>query len=127
MALKNFFQFKSTYFRFRLHLKKVIIFLLILIYASLLYNYIVKIIRKGQILEPMIKNKNSYIQTGIETNRRIAVLVLVCNRVTVTRTLDQIFKYRPNAKSFPVILSQDCGDKGKGVSSLVRQKYDEKI
>lgn len=75
----------------------------------------------------MIKNKNSYIENGIETNRRIAVLVLVCNRVTVTRTLDQIFKYRPNAKSFPVILSQDCGDKGKGVSSLVRQKYDEKI
>ena len=40
---------------------------------------------------------------------KIAVLMIACNRVEVARALDQLFKYRPS-DSFPVILSQDCGD-----------------
>ncbi|KAG8249968.1 mannosyl (alpha-1,3-)-glycoprotein beta-1,2-N-acetylglucosaminyltransferase [Homalodisca vitripennis] len=38
----------------------------------------------------------------------IAVLVLACNRVTVTRCLDQLIKYRANSRLFPIIVSQDC-------------------
>ncbi|KAL1140404.1 hypothetical protein AAG570_000336, partial [Ranatra chinensis] len=38
----------------------------------------------------------------------IAVLVFACNRVTVSRCLDQLLKYRPNAEHFPIIVSQDC-------------------
>ncbi|XP_014672853.1 PREDICTED: alpha-1,3-mannosyl-glycoprotein 2-beta-N-acetylglucosaminyltransferase-like [Priapulus caudatus] len=41
----------------------------------------------------------------------IAVLVFSCNRPTVSRNLDQLIKYRPSATSFPIIVSQDCGDK----------------
>ncbi|XP_046681955.1 alpha-1,3-mannosyl-glycoprotein 2-beta-N-acetylglucosaminyltransferase-like [Homalodisca vitripennis] len=38
----------------------------------------------------------------------IAVLVFACNRVTVTRCLDQLIKYRPDSRLFPIIVSQDC-------------------
>ncbi|XP_054257252.1 alpha-1,3-mannosyl-glycoprotein 2-beta-N-acetylglucosaminyltransferase-like [Macrosteles quadrilineatus] len=38
----------------------------------------------------------------------IAVLVLACNRVTVTRCLDQLLKYQPDPAFFPIIVSQDC-------------------
>ncbi|XP_018327378.1 alpha-1,3-mannosyl-glycoprotein 2-beta-N-acetylglucosaminyltransferase [Agrilus planipennis] len=39
----------------------------------------------------------------------IAVLVIACNRVTVSRCLDQLLKHRPNSDQFPIIVSQDCG------------------
>ncbi len=110
--------------------------MLILVYASILY-YLVKVTRKGQIIEKFntqtIKNEKlettqlSDIQNEAQNNKVIAVLVLVCNRETVTRTLDEIFKHRPSTESFPVILSQDCGHEGKGVNSLVRRKYGENI
>ena len=38
----------------------------------------------------------------------IAVLLFACNRVTVKRNLDQLIKFRPNASSFPIVVSQDC-------------------
>ena len=38
-----------------------------------------------------------------------AVLVIACNRPTVKRCLDLILQYRPSAKHFPIIVSQDCG------------------
>lgn len=38
----------------------------------------------------------------------IAVLVFACNRVTITRCLDQLLKYRPSAEQFPIIVTQDC-------------------
>lgn len=42
-----------------------------------------------------------------EETEVIAVLVLACNRVTVTRTLNQVMRYRPSKRRFPVIVSQD--------------------
>lgn len=38
----------------------------------------------------------------------IPVLVLACNRVTVSRCLDMLIKYRPSIDKFPIIVSQDC-------------------
>lgn len=43
-------------------------------------------------------------------DERIVVVVMACNRVSITRALDRIFTYLP-ATNFPVILSQDCGDR----------------
>lgn len=143
MALKALLPAVRDYFTFRLRLKKVSILLLILVYASILY-YLVKATRKGQVIEKfytqtirhiddreslsdLVLNKSSDIQNEAQNNKVIVVLVLVCNRMTVTRTLDAIFKYRPSRESFPVILSQDCGDGGKGVNSHVRRKYGETI
>ncbi len=40
-----------------------------------------------------------------------AVLVIACNRPTVSRCLDQIFKYKPKSIDIPVVVSQDCGHK----------------
>lgn len=37
-----------------------------------------------------------------------AVLVIACNRPTVKRCLDLLLEYRPSAKQFPIIVSQDC-------------------
>ena len=43
----------------------------------------------------------------------IAVLVLACNRESfVKRVLDKLLDLRPSAQSFPIIVSQDCGDQG---------------
>ncbi|KAI5099140.1 alpha-1,3-mannosyl-glycoprotein 2-beta-N-acetylglucosaminyltransferase isoform X1, partial [Silurus meridionalis] len=39
----------------------------------------------------------------------IPILVMACNRVTVTRCLDKLIKYRPSPELFPIIVSQDCG------------------
>jgi hypothetical protein len=38
----------------------------------------------------------------------IAVLVFACNRVTVSKCIDQLLKYRPSRERFPIIVSQDC-------------------
>lgn len=37
---------------------------------------------------------------------RIPVLVFACNRVSVSKCLDNLLKYRPNAHQFPIIVSQ---------------------
>nr|XP_023025074.1 alpha-1,3-mannosyl-glycoprotein 2-beta-N-acetylglucosaminyltransferase-like [Leptinotarsa decemlineata] len=39
---------------------------------------------------------------------KIPVLVFACNRVTVTRCLDNLIQYRPDPDQFPIIVSQDC-------------------
>lgn len=39
----------------------------------------------------------------------LPVLVLACDRSTVRRCLDALLRYRPSARRFPVIVSQDCG------------------
>lgn len=44
----------------------------------------------------------------LHSSSAIAVLVFACNRVTVTRCLDQLLKYRPDPNLFPIIVSQDC-------------------
>ena len=38
----------------------------------------------------------------------IPVLVFACNRVTVSKCLDELVKYRPNPDQFPIIVSQVC-------------------
>ncbi|XP_070499162.1 alpha-1,3-mannosyl-glycoprotein 2-beta-N-acetylglucosaminyltransferase [Chironomus tepperi] len=40
----------------------------------------------------------------------IPVLVIACNRVSISRSLDLLIKYRPNREQFPIVISQDCGD-----------------
>eukprot|EP00096_Caligus_rogercresseyi_P012060 TRINITY_DN4945_c0_g1_i1.p1 TRINITY_DN4945_c0_g1~~TRINITY_DN4945_c0_g1_i1.p1 ORF type:complete len:440 (-),score=93.96 TRINITY_DN4945_c0_g1_i1:726-2045(-) len=39
----------------------------------------------------------------------IPVLLFACNRVSVSRAIDLLLKYRNNSKKFPLIVSQDCG------------------
>ncbi|CAG0883120.1 unnamed protein product [Darwinula stevensoni] len=38
----------------------------------------------------------------------IPILVIACNRVSVSKCLDGLFKSRPSAEQFPIIVSQDC-------------------
>ncbi|NXP41507.1 MGAT1 acetylglucosaminyltransferase, partial [Leiothrix lutea] len=47
--------------------------------------------------------------TEVEELPVIPVLVLACDRSSVRRCLDKILRYRPSARRFPVIVSQDCG------------------
>lgn len=37
---------------------------------------------------------------------RIPVVVFACNRISVSKCLDNLLKYRPNAHQFPIIVSQ---------------------
>ncbi|XP_078330454.1 alpha-1,3-mannosyl-glycoprotein 2-beta-N-acetylglucosaminyltransferase-like [Crassostrea virginica] len=39
------------------------------------------------------------------------ILLIACDRTTVSRSLDLLIKYNPNKKRFPIIVSQDCGHK----------------
>ncbi|NXC31308.1 MGAT1 acetylglucosaminyltransferase, partial [Campylorhamphus procurvoides] len=39
----------------------------------------------------------------------LPVLVLACDRSSVQRCLDRLLRFRPSARRFPVIVSQDCG------------------
>nr|XP_022303833.1 alpha-1,3-mannosyl-glycoprotein 2-beta-N-acetylglucosaminyltransferase-like isoform X1 [Crassostrea virginica] len=41
----------------------------------------------------------------------IPILLIACDRTTVSRSLDLLIKYNPNKKRFPIIVSQDCGHK----------------
>lgn len=70
-----------------------------------------------------IPNNNNF------DNRKavIGVLVLFCDRATVTRTLDQLVKYRPSPKTFPIVVSQDCGLRGNKIKKMLRAKYDRKV
>lgn len=54
-----------------------------------------------------LKQWKKEIDDAREKPEVIAVLVLACNRVTVTRTLNQVMRYRPSTQRFPVIVSQD--------------------
>ncbi|XP_072020014.1 alpha-1,3-mannosyl-glycoprotein 2-beta-N-acetylglucosaminyltransferase-like [Amphiura filiformis] len=42
----------------------------------------------------------------------IPVLVIACNRApAITRSLNTLIENRPSAEQFPIVVSQDCGDK----------------
>ncbi|CAG7725608.1 unnamed protein product [Allacma fusca] len=62
-----------------------------------------------------------------QTKPVICVLVLACNRPSVKRCLDSVFKYRVLTPSvnFPVIVSQDCGSHPE--TTQVIKSYGDKI
>ncbi|KAF7265362.1 alpha-1,3-mannosyl-glycoprotein 2-beta-N-acetylglucosaminyltransferase [Rhynchophorus ferrugineus] len=53
-------------------------------------------------------NLNNENQQSEFQNVQLPVLVIACNRITVTRCLDELLKYRPSAEKFPIFVSQDC-------------------
>ncbi|XP_075166951.1 alpha-1,3-mannosyl-glycoprotein 2-beta-N-acetylglucosaminyltransferase [Haematobia irritans] len=54
----------------------------------------------------------------------IPVLVFACNRVSISKCLDNLIKYRPNTEQFPIIVSQDCGDEA---TRNVILSYDQQV
>lgn len=50
----------------------------------------------------------------------LPILMIACDRTTVSRSLDILLKYRPSAKQFPIVVSQDCGHEP---TSVVIQSY----
>ncbi|XP_033725475.1 alpha-1,3-mannosyl-glycoprotein 2-beta-N-acetylglucosaminyltransferase-like isoform X1 [Pecten maximus] len=50
----------------------------------------------------------------------LPILMIACDRVSVSRSLDQLLKYRTSPERFPIIVSQDCGHQA---TSDVIQKY----
>lgn len=66
-----------------------------------------KLISNAQRILEVKKNASSsksFIK-GLQENK-IPVLVFACNRVTVTRCLDNLIRYRPDPDRFPIIVSQ---------------------
>ncbi|XP_030375405.1 alpha-1,3-mannosyl-glycoprotein 2-beta-N-acetylglucosaminyltransferase [Scaptodrosophila lebanonensis] len=49
----------------------------------------------------------------------IPILVFACNRVSVKDCLENLVRYRPSLKQFPIIVSQDCGD--EATKSVIQQ------
>lgn len=50
----------------------------------------------------------------------LPVLMIACDRVTISRSLDMLLKYRPSPERFPIIVSQDCGHEQ---TAIVIQSY----
>lgn len=71
-----------------------------------------------------INNGNSPKSKGKSNAKKMALLVLACNRIEVRRCLDKIFRYLPNDGSIPVIVSQDCGH--QQTASVIRS-YGDKL
>ena len=64
--------------------------------------------KAGQIQQQPVLNNE--LETTITSPQIvIPILVIACDRVTVRRSLDRLIQYRPSAKLFPIIVSQDCG------------------
>ncbi|CAE1303970.1 MGAT1 [Acanthosepion pharaonis] len=49
---------------------------------------------------PKVKNSDDTV---------LPVLMIACDRVQVSRSLEQLIKYRKDQQKFPIIVSQDCG------------------
>lgn len=61
----------------------------------------------------------------IERNQdAIAMLLFSCNRISVRRSLDQLIRYRPSKRRFPIIVSQDCRHEP---TTHVIQSYGDKV
>jgi len=78
---------------------------------------------------PLPKSINHVEGKGVATENnnfkyKIAVLIIACNRPSVSRCLDQIFKFRPENVEIPVIVSQDCGH---AETETVIQSYGDKL
>lgn len=69
------------------------------------------------------KKTSSY--TYSDEDSVIAVLVFVCDRPSIKRSLDMLFKYRPSEKKFPIIVSQDCGS--HPATTQVLASYEDRI
>lgn len=53
----------------------------------------------------------STLVTDTKNGDIIPVLLFACNRVSVSKALDELISYRPNKEKYPIIVSQDCGHK----------------
>ena len=79
-----------------------------------------------EVIDEEVNNNNVHQhEAAIDRESVIAVLVFVCNRPTINRCLDSLFKYRPSAAKFPIVVSQDCGHH-EATSTILRQ-YEDRI
>ncbi|OTF71099.1 alpha-1,3-mannosyl-glycoprotein, partial [Euroglyphus maynei] len=69
--------------------------------AKMMNKTVDEVINDGKLLRSLI---------GPPPNKKpvICVLLFACNRVTVKRNLEQLFKYRNDSEIFPIVVSQDC-------------------
>lgn len=68
---------------------------------------------ENNVNNPVLNNKIDFIGKYVDddVNRPvIPVLVFSCNRVSVSRSLDLLIKYRPSRQQFPIIVSQVCSN-----------------
>uniref|UniRef100_A0A1I8P9G2 Alpha-1,3-mannosyl-glycoprotein 2-beta-N-acetylglucosaminyltransferase n=1 Tax=Stomoxys calcitrans TaxID=35570 RepID=A0A1I8P9G2_STOCA len=67
----------------------------------------------------------STVATRLANNQPvIPVLVFACNRISISKCLDNLIKYRPSTEQFPIIVSQDCGDEA---TRNVILSYDQQV
>jgi hypothetical protein len=84
----------------------------------------------GEVIDDMMENntnnkKKTPAYSYSDEDSVIAVLVFVCDRPSIKRSLDKLFKYRPSEKKFPIVVSQDCGS--HPATTQVLQSYNDRI
>ena len=62
-----------------------------------------------EVLSTSLAIKPTATITNSKFKYKIGILVIACNRPSVSRCLDQIFKLKPQNIDIPVVVSQDCG------------------
>jgi alpha-1,3-mannosyl-glycoprotein beta-1,2-N-acetylglucosaminyltransferase len=84
----------------------------------------IKDIQAPKAIVKNIQQTSSEVKKPVEfkpvRNAQIGVLVLACNRVTVSRALDSLLKHRSSKERFPIVVSQDCNHEP---TSAVLDKY----
>lgn len=81
-----------------------------------------------ELQKPLVLNPTSIIVKGEPDEKEqdvvLPVLVFSCNRPDIRRSLDGLLKYRPDAKKFPIIVSQDCAH---GATAEVIRSYSSQV
>lgn len=97
------------------------------------YANLIRILKEKELEVTTSPNSNNFAPLEVETNQNaneipwnnkinfngkyiggdvnkpvIPVIVFACNRVSVSRSLDLLIKYRPDREQFPIIVSQVC-------------------
>jgi len=72
-------------------------------------NFEVKL-REVREAEELKSNLSSPVQVNKDGDV-IPVLLFACNRVSVSKALDELISYRTDKEKYPIIVSQDCGHK----------------
>lgn len=81
-----------------------------------------------ELQKPLVINPTSLVNKGEPVKKEqdvvLPVLVFSCNRPDIRRSLDGLLKYRPDAKKFPIIVSQDCAH---GATAEVIRSYSSQV
>ncbi|XP_065321990.1 alpha-1,3-mannosyl-glycoprotein 2-beta-N-acetylglucosaminyltransferase-like isoform X2 [Gordionus sp. m RMFG-2023] len=88
------------------------LWILILIILIIYYHYRIDNVKNEIQIQIKIQNQIRHELFMLEDKNKVSIvlpiLIFACNRNTITRTLDQLLKFRPSKTQFPIYVSLGC-------------------